>query len=423
MILNGSQRAGGQSLAVHLMRMDENEHVEVHELRGFASDTLSGAFKEAHAISRATKCQQYLFSLSLNPPETKDVPVEDFEAAIAKIEAKLGLQDQPRAIVFHEKEGRRHAHCVWSRIDGEELRAKPLPHFKRKLCDVSRELYLEHSWKMPRGLMHSAERDPTNFTLEEWQQAKRAGADPREVKSAIQDCWAVSDSRASFEHALQERGFWLARGDRRGFVVIDYTGEVRSVPRVLGLKTKVVRERLGDEGALLSVTQTKHRIAERMTPTICQHIESARRSFEARTIIAERQRTEMVQRQRTERTALKQAQAERADKEAKQRASALPTGLKGLWARVTGRQKSIQAKLEADARAAMDRDRTEWRKLKTAQLIERRSLQRRRQSDREAQAQLLRQLRRDASDYNRMGREPERYDEDRKRRRSRQARL
>jgi hypothetical protein len=67
LILKGSQRGGGQNLAAHLMRVDENEHVIVHDLRGFASDNLKGAFKEAEAIARGTRCKQYLFSLSLNP--------------------------------------------------------------------------------------------------------------------------------------------------------------------------------------------------------------------------------------------------------------------------------------------------------------------------------------------------------------------
>ncbi len=126
MILKGSQRGGGQGLAVHLMRTDENEHVEVHELRGFAADDLPGAFKEAQAVSRATRCRQFLFSLSLNPPETENVSVATFEAAIDRVEEKLGLEGQPRAVVFHEKEGRRHAHCVWSRIDAETMTAKQM---------------------------------------------------------------------------------------------------------------------------------------------------------------------------------------------------------------------------------------------------------------------------------------------------------
>ena len=55
MILKASQRGGGQDLAAHLMRTDDNEHLSIHELRGFASDSLKGAFKEIEAISRGTK--------------------------------------------------------------------------------------------------------------------------------------------------------------------------------------------------------------------------------------------------------------------------------------------------------------------------------------------------------------------------------
>lgn len=106
-------------------------------------------------------------SLSLSPPESASVSEEAFERTIDRIEDRLGLTGQPRAVVFHEKEGRRHAHCVWSRIDAETMTARPLPYFKRKLMDVSRELYLENGWKMPRGFENAAERDPRNFTLAE----------------------------------------------------------------------------------------------------------------------------------------------------------------------------------------------------------------------------------------------------------------
>lgn len=202
MILKASQRGGGQDLAVHLMRLDDNEHVRLHEVRGFASDDLRGAFKEAEAISLGTRCRQYLFSLSLSPPERESVPVAVFERALDEIETQLGLTGQPRVVVFHEKEGRRHAHCVWSRIDPETMTACNMSFFKRKLTGISRELYLEHGWEMPRGLENPAERDPTNFTLAEWQQAKRQGLDPRWLKQAVQACWSRSDSTGAFQRSL-----------------------------------------------------------------------------------------------------------------------------------------------------------------------------------------------------------------------------
>lgn len=71
-----------------------NKHVEVHEIRGFAAMDVVGALKEAEAISRGTKCRQFLFSLSLNPPEMERVPVSVFEAAIVRVEEKLGLTGQ-----------------------------------------------------------------------------------------------------------------------------------------------------------------------------------------------------------------------------------------------------------------------------------------------------------------------------------------
>lgn len=119
MILKGNQRANGRELALHLLNVDDNKHCTVHELRGFLADDLIGAFKETEAIALGTKCDQYLFSASFNPPPGKSVAIETFERAIDDLEAKLGLTGQPRAIVFHEKNGRRHAHCVWSRLDAQ----------------------------------------------------------------------------------------------------------------------------------------------------------------------------------------------------------------------------------------------------------------------------------------------------------------
>ncbi|PWE52160.1 hypothetical protein DEM27_32445 [Metarhizobium album] len=177
MILKASQRAGHDDLARHLMK-PENEHVEVHEIHGFVSDTVAGAFREAYAISRGTKCKQFLFSCSLNPPEEENVPVSVFEDAVQRIEKKLGLEGQPRVLIFHEKEGRRHVHCVWSRIDAESMTAINLAHTKRKLMDISRELYIEHGCKMPVGMIDPALRNPLNFDQKEWFQAKRTGQDP-----------------------------------------------------------------------------------------------------------------------------------------------------------------------------------------------------------------------------------------------------
>tara|TARA_R110002124_G_scaffold287174_1_gene470997 strand:- start:17 stop:229 length:213 start_codon:yes stop_codon:yes gene_type:complete len=67
MILVGSQRSGASALASHLMNSRDNDHVALLELDGFLADDLHGALAEVHAISKGTKCKQYLFSLSVHP--------------------------------------------------------------------------------------------------------------------------------------------------------------------------------------------------------------------------------------------------------------------------------------------------------------------------------------------------------------------
>jgi len=402
MILKASQRGGGSDLAAHLLKVDDNEHVRLHELRGFASSDLRGAFKEAHAISRGTKCRQYLFSLSLSPPEKARVAQDVFERAIQSIEERLGLQGQPRAIVFHEKEGRRHAHCVWSRIDADSMTARALPFFKRKLMEVSRELYLENGWKMPRGFENTAERNPTNFTLAEWQQAKRQGIDPRWLKQTIQDCWQSSDSLKSFARSLEERGFFLAKGDKRAHVIIDHSGEVYSLPRALGVNTKEVRARIGSGDNLPTVAATQKTIGERMTPAIRRHIEESRVQFRARSATLGHYKMEMTHLHRDARLKLDKRQTTEWADETRERAARLPKGIRGLWHRITGRYQELRAQNEREAQRSKERQEQERRELIEKQLEQRRVLQEQFKELRKRQAEQLLDLRRDIGRFLRL---------------------
>ena len=375
MILKGSQRSGGSQLALHLLKTDENEHVEVHEVSGFMSDTPMEAFNEAYAISRGTKCKQFLFSLSLSPPEKESVPVEVFEKAIADIENKLGLSGQPRVVVFHEKEGRRHAHCVWSRIDVKEMKAVHMSHFKLKLRDISRELYLEHGWQMPRGLVNSKERNPLNFTQAEWQQAKRIKQDPRAIKEAFQDCWAISDSRTAFTNALEERGYYLAKGDRRGFIAVDWRGEIYAISRWVGVKVKDVKAKLGSPDDLPSVEDIHQQLAEKFADKLQHFVAEATSSHEKTESRLKKKRQTLASHHRQEREHLKRKLASRRQQETQTRSFKLPTSLKALWFRVTGKYRIIKKQNEIEAKQCKLRDQAELQKLIDQQLPERRHLQ------------------------------------------------
>jgi hypothetical protein len=395
MILKASQRGGAKQLGLHLLRTDENEHVEVHEIRGFVSDDVVGALKEAYAVSRGTKAKQFLFSVSLNPPQDQDVPIETFENAVDRIEDRNGLGGQPRIVVFHEKEGRRHAHAVWSRIDAETMTARPLPHFKLKARDISRELYLENDWKMPRGLMDSREADSRNFTLDEWQQAKRAGQNPRELKQAIHECWAVSDSSHSFAAALEERGLRLAQGDRRSHVAVTTQGQVFAIARSIGKRAKDVRARMGEADALPSVDETKAQIAKDLTPTVQRAMDEAEAKARRRMAPLDQTRQDMTVHHTGERQKLDTAQKDRWDRETKERSDRLNKGMKGLWQRMTGEHARIIKHNQFEALEALGRDQAQREELIFAQAAERRRLQGQMQAARAAHTKEMADLHRD----------------------------
>ncbi|MEP0068522.1 relaxase/mobilization nuclease domain-containing protein [Pyruvatibacter sp.] len=397
MILKGSQRGGAKQLGLHLLRTDQNEHVEVHEIRGFMSDDVVGALKEAYAVSRGTNAKQFLFSVSLNPPQNEDVSIETFEGAIDRIEQSNGMEGQPRIVVFHEKEGRRHAHAVWSRTDTETMTARPLPFFKTRLRENSKELYLENGWTMPRGLMDSREADPRNFTLDEWQQAKRAGHNPRDLKQAIQECWAVSDSSQSFANALEERGLRLAKGDRRGHVAITTQGEVFSIARSFGQKAKDVRVRLGEPDTLKSVEDTKAQIAQDLTPAVQRLMQEAATKAANDLAPLAKQRAEMTALHHSERQNLEASQKDRWDIETRERSERLNKGIKGLWQRMTGEHARIIKDNQLEAMDALKRDQEQLERLIFAQAVERRGLQEAIHAQRREHVRVMNDLYRDAA--------------------------
>ncbi|GLK53218.1 relaxase/mobilization nuclease domain-containing protein [Maricaulis virginensis] len=401
MILNGNQRGGAKDLAVHLMK-EENDHVELYELRGFVADDLLGAFGEAQAISKGTRCKQFLFSLSLNPPEKELVAVSEFEAAIDKVEKKLGLEGQPRAIVFHEKNGRRHAHAVWSRIDTINMKAIQLSHSHRKLRDVSREIYREHGWELPSGLVDRDARDPKNFSLAEWQQARRIGKDPRAIKSALQDAWAISDSKLALLQALGERGFTLAKGDRRGFVVLDRDCEIYSLPKWLGIKTKAVREKVGPSAALKSVEAAKAEIALAMTPAM-QRLEAERRAkAKVEREALNKQRKELVRTQIAERKALQERHRKRTIVESQRRQDRYRSGIAGMWDMLRGETRRLKKQNELEAWQCQVRDRSELDALIFEHLEQRHELNREQKQQHQHQADVKRALTDDQRRYEQM---------------------
>ena len=282
------------------------------------------------------------------------------------------------------------------------MKAVQLSFSKRRLIDLSRELFLEHGWTMPEGLKHSHARNPLNFTLAEWQQAKRIGKDPKQIKAVFQECWSLGKTQNAFAHALKERGYLLARGGRRGFVAVDHRGEVFAVSKWVGIKTKEVRTRLTEEKNLPSVDEARIRIAKDMTVRLETLSQEQMTVFATRRTELEEKWQALAREYQAERQKLIETQQSFWQDKQQEWRSSFNKGMRGLFDRLTGRRKEIEERNEQDAWQIKMRQQQERDALIFQQLETRRTLQSRIERLEALKSYRLDELEHDKSQYQAM---------------------
>jgi MobA/VirD2-like, nuclease domain len=167
----------------------------------------------------------------------------------------LRLTDQPRAVVFHVKpdgsgNGREHCHVVWSRTDVANMKSIHMSHDHAKLCDLSCELAHKYGLELSPGLKaweekRKFDKDYLEATMAENAQAKETGITPEQRQAELTAAYSQTDTAQGFQNALLEKGYVLAQGSRRAFVVVDGFGKVHSLTRyVKGYKAKEIKGRL-----------------------------------------------------------------------------------------------------------------------------------------------------------------------------------
>ena len=272
MIPKASQRGLGQDLATHLQNAYDNEYVEIADLRGAVARDLHGAFAEWEVCAHAmTGCRNYLYSLSVNPdPAQGQLTRAQYLDYVDRAEAKLNLSGQPRAIVFHIKEGREHCHVVWSRIDAEHGKAVHQAFDHQKLMMVTREFAREHGLALPAGMTPDAGRargKKRRLSLYEKHQQDTTGLTKEERIAQVTEAWRRSDNARAFVRALEDLGYVLATG-KRPYVLVDLYGEMNALPKLIddrAVRTKDLRaflERDFPPESLPSVDEARALVAQ-----------------------------------------------------------------------------------------------------------------------------------------------------------------
>ena len=354
------------------MNSFDNEVVEVADVRGTVARDLSGAFAEWEAEARATRCQKYIYSLSLNPDQSQGrLTREQYFDLIDRTDRSLKLVGQPRAVVFHEKRDkngvlRQHAHAIWSRIDTEKTKAVQMSHDRLNLRSVARAFARDYGLELPDGMKPSNTKDHFNNrakqeNLTEKQQQERTGISKAERMAEIAACWTTTKTGPEFVRAMEEKGYHLAQGDQRSHVVIDLYGEVYSLSRQLGGIAKkkeltdrlaayppdkqpdvettraYVRQKLEQQQKALEKGQEAQEPSRSEAPDGIEKRKTALQSRQQqRRAELDKQRTDLFARQFSERGALREMQAaDKADTTAA-RLEKQPKGLAAFLTRITG---------------------------------------------------------------------------------------
>ena len=212
----------------------------------------------------------------------------------------------------------------------------------------------------------------------------------------------MSDNAASFAKALEERGLFLARGDRRGHVAVTIDGDVFAISRLVDLKTKDVTARLGKPDALPSVNETLKRLGGQMHERLKAHIHDAKRIASHMMKPLNARKIEMKDQHQAERKRLEIGIEKRDLSEQQMRASRMRRGIMGAWDVITGRYAKIRARNDAEAYRGMLRDRAQRDDLVRDQLAERLSLQSKIQHERMRHAAQVLGLYKQAAEFRRM---------------------
>ncbi len=248
---------------------------------------------------------------------------------------------------------------------------------KMRQREISQDLHKELGIPLPDGLKNSQDRDPLNFGIAEWQQAKRLGEDPRDIKRIIGEAYQFADGAQAFNAALETHAMQLARGDRRGFVVLHHSGETLPLHRFLGAKQKDIRARLGQPEHVQTVDQARAILRAKMTAVAEKRVDDLKTK-------QRKEQTRMgnaVKRLKTEqqlsRQSLQRQHQTRQKAEAKARADRIRSGLMGLWDRAQLKLGvgKLPREFAAEIEQAKTRDAGEFHALKTEQLTDRRQLQ------------------------------------------------
>lgn len=191
---------------------------------------------------KSTKGVVYAYALAWHPDE-KPEPQHMREKAMETLEL-LGLSEHQAVFVAHQETNHDHVHCVVNLIHPETGKTAVLYKDQLRLSEWALKYEQEN------GQVYCKEREKNNELRKDKSNQNKIikhKEEKLERANLIQNLYERSDSGKAFNAALEEQGYSIARGDKRGFVLVDHNGEIYSLSRQLkGQRASDIKNRLAD---------------------------------------------------------------------------------------------------------------------------------------------------------------------------------
>ena len=267
-INNAASRSDVDFWTKHLQNTEQNERAELKEIRGLRADTLREALEEMQRQARINpRVKNFLYHADFNPCPHEHLTEKDRDRAFEIFEEERGIPPgTPRIVMEHVKNGRKHWHVIWFRLNEngrpfrDGLDAK-VAHTAAR--EIEKELNLE---KVISPLTREPGQPRPPRAPEPWEMYRgmQSGIDPRDVTAEVTALREQSDTGRAFQAALEQHGYQLVTGDR-GLLILDSAGKEHSLARRSGMKAKELNEfmRDVDRSALPTLEQAKELYQER----------------------------------------------------------------------------------------------------------------------------------------------------------------
>ena len=194
---------------------------------------------------KATAGPVYSFSLAWHP-EQRPEQEEMMRGAFDTLEG-LGLMDHEAVMVAHRETEHPHVHVICNLVHPETgKRAVPsydyltLSKWAEEKEREDGKIYCDQRVQNNERRRQEAKKD-RDLALVKHREEKAARA------QEIETLYSASDSGKAFQAGLEEAGYTLAKGDKRGYVLVNDAGDIFSLSRQLkGQRAKDIKGRLSD---------------------------------------------------------------------------------------------------------------------------------------------------------------------------------